>query len=290
MPGIFKLEIQIVLDDGSEATVIELARHLYGCRRGPMANHSQGQPSASPERFIVDAEDALLELLGRNPALSQAGVEIEHISCESVGGGPDAGRRQTNEEASSQLTDGTTEGDEQADDEEELDDFDFGFYLCRWPNGEFSVVKADTKRQAILELDEWAGAEPAWLVPMETCMIDFRLNDQAEIELVEFGEETADFIWKSCYPELDELLSSDDVLRPQSGKRSSKLARRIRRAVHHERTRLWNAQGGGTAAKTALGRELQKRLGTVGPVADHYVGELASGILRGKAGGEGKPN
>jgi hypothetical protein len=290
MPGTFKLEIEIVLDDRSEATVIELARHLYGCRTGAMASHSQGQPLASPEGFIVGPEDALLELLGRNPALSQAGLEIEHISCESAGNGPDAGYRETKAGASLPLTDGTTEDDEQDADEEELDDFDSGLYLCRWPNGEFSVVKADTKREAILELDEWAGAEPAWLVPMETCMIDFRLNDRAEIELGEFGEETAGFIWESCYPKLDELLSSHDVLWSQSGERNPKLARRIRKAVQHERTRLWNPREERSSAKTDLGRELQKRLGTVGPVADHYVEKLADGIMRGKSGEAGKPN
>ena len=283
MPGTFKLEIQIVLDDGSEAKVIELARHLYGCHRGATADRSQGQPLASPEEFIVGVEDALLELLGGNPALSQAGVEIQHVSCESVTSGRDA-------EQPGASTDATADGDEQAADDEELDDFESGLYLCRWPNGEFSVVKADTKREAMLELDEWAGAEPAWLVPMETCMIDFRLNDQAEIELGEFGEETADFIWESCYPELDSLLSGDDALRYQSGERNPKLARRIRRAVEYERRRLWNAQGRGPAAKTELGRELQKRLGTVGPVADHYVQKLANGIMRGKSGEQGKPN
>ena len=40
---------------------------------------------------------------------------------------------------------------------------------------------------------------------METCMIDFRLNDLAEIELVDFGEETTDFIWDHCYPALYEV-------------------------------------------------------------------------------------
>ncbi len=278
MPGTFKLEIQIVLDEGAEARVIELARHLYGAA----AERSQGQSLASPEAFIVGVEDALLELLGSDPALSQAGVEIQHVSCESVTSGLDAGQPGS--------LNATPDGDEQAADDEELDDFESGLYLCRWPNGEFSVVKADTKREAMLELDEWAGAEPAWLVPMETCMIDFRLNDQAEIELGEFGEETAEFIWESCYPELDSLLSGDDALRYQSGEHNPKLAKRIRRAVEYERRRLWNAQGRGPAAKTELGRELQKRLGTVGPVADHYVQKLANGIMRGKSGEGGKPN
>src|ERR1700720_1830978 len=74
------------------------------------------------------------------------------------------------------------------------------------------VVKADSRREATIELDEWAGAEPAWLVPMDQCMIDFRLNDQAEIDLVQFGEESTDFIWEQCYPALRALLSSDNAV------------------------------------------------------------------------------
>ena len=174
--------------------------------------------------------------------------------------------------------------------EADLEEFETGLYLCRWPNGEFSLVKADDRKDAVVQLDEWAGAEPAWLVPLETCMVDFRLNDRGEIELGEFGEETGEFIWEKCYPELDQVLSSEDVLKHRSGKRNREAANKIRRAVEHERKRLWHAQKEGTPAKTAIGRELQKRLGTVGPVADRYVEFAANQILRTKGGEKGKPN
>ncbi|MCZ2077718.1 MAG: hypothetical protein LC130_22265 [Bryobacterales bacterium] len=119
--------------------------------------------------------------------------------------------------------------------EDDLEEFETGLYLCRWPNGEFSLVKADDRKDAVVQLDEWAGAEPAWLVPVDTCMADFRLNDRGEIELAEFGEVTAEFIWEKCYPELDEVLSSEDVLKHLSGKRNRKAANKLRRAVEHER-------------------------------------------------------
>src|SRR5205085_11009353 len=64
--------------------------------------------------------------------------------------------------------------------EADLEEFETGLYLCRWPNGEFSLVKADNRKDAVVQLDQWAGAEPAWLVPLETCMVDFRLNDRGE--------------------------------------------------------------------------------------------------------------
>ena len=50
-------------------------------------------------------------------------------------------------------------------------------YLCRWPNGEFSIVNAKTKDDAIELLDEWGNAEQASLTRMTDCMFDFRLSD-----------------------------------------------------------------------------------------------------------------
>ena len=64
----------------------------------------------------------------------------------------------------------------------------------------------------------------------------------------------------------------------------------IKTAVEHERKRLCAAPRNGTPAKTEIGRELEKRLGTVGVVADHYVEIAAREILRTKAGEKGKPS
>jgi hypothetical protein len=160
----------------------------------------------------------------------------------------------------------------------------------RRPHSNLGRSACDDRKDAVVQLDEWAGAEPAWLVPLETCMVDFHLNDRGEIELGEFGEETGEFIWEKCYPELEQVLSSEDVSKYRSGKRNREAANKIRRAVAHERNRLWHAQKEGTSAKTEIGRELQKRLGTVGPVADQYVEFAADQILRTKGGERGKPN
>jgi hypothetical protein len=94
------------------------------------------------------------------------------------------------------------------------------------------------RREAIIQLDEWAGAEPSWLVPMDQCMIDFRLNDQAEIEVSEFGEETTDLVWERCYPALRVVLSSDDAMGSGVGERTKSGAEMIKTAVEHERKRL----------------------------------------------------
>lgn len=81
-------------------------------------------------------------------------------------------------------------------------------YLCRWPNGEFSIVNARTKSDAIALLDEWGNAEQAFLSRMTDCMFDFRLADDGQIELADIDESTHDCIMENCYPELKKSLAT----------------------------------------------------------------------------------
>jgi len=287
----FRLEMDVIIDQDSETAVIELARQHYRREGGVTSRGRHGRPTRVPaEKFIEGLDQALLQLLEHHPSLPEAGVEIEHLSCRPMASLPETARTGVGLSDASVQPDLRAEGAAEPDQEEELDDFESGLYLCRWPNGEFSVVKADSRREAIIELDEWAGAEPAWIVPMDQCMIDFRLNDQAEIDLVQFGEDTTDFIWEQCYPALRALMSSDDAVGSGVGEPKASAGEIIKAAVEHERKRLWTAPHDGTPAKTELGRELQKRLGTVGIVADHYVEIAANEILRGKAWDKGKPS
>jgi len=172
--------------------------------------------------------------------------------------------------------------------EADLDEFETGVYVCRWPNGDFSLVTANTRREALVALDEWGGAHPTQLFPLDSCMVDFRLNDQGEIELEQFEEETERFVWETCYPELHTFLSS--VLPEDCGEYPAEVKELIRQAVQHERTRLWGNQPECPQAKTEIGRTLQKRLRTVGPVADYYVEEMANRILESTDDKGGKPN
>ncbi len=287
----FRLEMDVIIDQDSETAVIELARQHYRREGGVTAPGRHGRPTRVPaEKFIEGLDQALLQLLEHHPSLPAAGVEIEHLSCRPMASLPETARTGVGLSDASVQPDLRAEGAAEPDQEEELDDFESGLYLCRWPNGEFSVVKADSRREAIIELDEWAGAEPAWIVPMDQCMIDFRLNDQAEIDLVEFGEETTDFIWEHCYPALRALLSSDDAVGSGVGEPKAGAGETIKAAVEHERKRLWTAPRNGSPARTELGQELERRLGTVGVVADHYVEIAANEILRTKAGEKGKPS
>ena len=69
-------------------------------------------------------------------------------------------------------------------------------------------------------------------------MIDDRFNDTGDIELEDFGDDTADIVFRECYPVLDSVLSSDAVLQDDAGEGSGGSAAEIKRAVEHERRRL----------------------------------------------------
>ena len=124
----------------------------------------------SADEFIDEIEDALMELAQSNPLLTNANVEIERVACRPAAAATEPGpfgvaQPETSEARSRGEHEDPLDTSETEADREE---FETGLYLCRWPNGEFSLVKADDRNDAVVQLDEWAGAEPAWLVPLET--------------------------------------------------------------------------------------------------------------------------
>lgn len=162
-------------------------------------------------------------------------------------------------------------------------------FLCRWPNGEFSVVGAKTKSDAIELLDEWGNAEQATLTRMSDCMFDFRLDDEGQIEMADIGEATHDHIMRTCYPELEETLETVEL--DDSGEAYSTNSRaRIREAVESERKRLWKEQPSVTEAQTERGRQIQKQTGAASVVINRIVRRAATKRLQSKEGEGKKPN
>jgi hypothetical protein len=162
-------------------------------------------------------------------------------------------------------------------------------YLCRWPNGDFSVVSARTKSDAIELLDEWGNAEQASLTRMADCMFDFRLDDEGQIELADIGEATHDRIMRTCYPELDKTLETAEW--DETGAAHSAASSvRIREAVESERKRLWSNQPPVSEAQTERGREIQKQTGAASVVINRIVRTAATKRLRSKEGEGKKPN
>jgi len=288
MSKTIKVEVEVTFDESVEQQLIQVAREHYcevGKATAPLDDKGDRWREISAEEFIPNAEAAVMELIGANELVERAGAEVTAVS----------GLEPQREELSPQETcqEGRANGAPLTGqlggaNEAGLDEFETGVYLCRWPNGDFSLVTATTRREALVQLDEWAGAHPSQLFPADSCMVDFRLNDQGEIELGQFGEETERFVWETCYPELHTFLSS--VLPEDGGEYPAEVKESIRRAVQHERSRLWENQPERPQAQTEIGRTLQKALRTVGPVADYYVQEMANRILRSKDDKSGKPN
>jgi hypothetical protein len=162
-------------------------------------------------------------------------------------------------------------------------------YLCRWPNGEFSVVSAKSKSDAIELLDEWGNAEQASLTRMSDCMFDFRLDDDGQIELADIGGATHDHLMRTCYPELEKTLETAEW--DDTGVAYSADSRvRIREAVESERKRLWSNQPPAPEAQTEVGRQIQKQTGAASVVINRIVRRAATKRLRSKEGEGKKPN
>ena len=81
---------------------------------------------------------------------------------------------------------------------------------------------------------------------------------------------------------LDEAADDSGELLPESEEG-------IRAAVEHERKLLWENQPV-DEAKTELGKEIVKRMGVSGIVADDYGKKMGKTILKSKLGEKGKPN
>jgi hypothetical protein len=162
-------------------------------------------------------------------------------------------------------------------------------YLCRWPNGEFSVVSAKSKSDAIELLDEWGNAEQASLTRMSDCMFDFRLDVEGQLELADIGEATHDHLMRTCYPELEKALETAEW--DDTGVAYSADSRvRIREAVESERKRLWSNQPPAPEAQTEVGRQIQKQTGAASVVINRIVRRVATKRLKSKEGEGKKPN
>lgn len=105
-------------------------------------------------------------------------------------------------------------------------------FLCRWPNGDFSVVYAEDEDMAIMDLDlELPGAEEATFIPIEDFIAHFRLTDDGKFKLQSLDGDTEVVIREAAYPLIvDVILDSDSLDGPSR--------EQIRAAVGKERVRV----------------------------------------------------
>jgi hypothetical protein len=133
------------------------------------------------------------------------------------------------------------------------------------------------QEDAIVMLDEWGDPEGAEISQIRDFMVDFRLNDEGDLELTEFGESCRDTILHKAYPRLRQALA--DAPTTPSGGATVEGKAMIREAVQEVRTRTLKPTRCPQPA-TEAARTLQKELGASAAYANRAVEEMAAHVLR----------
>lgn len=120
-------------------------------------------------------------------------------------------------------------------------------FLCRWPNGDCSVVLARTRAEAIERLDEIDNAEGCPIERLEVFQAHFSLGDDGQLTLSGWGEETAHAVFASCYPALDAVDLNDETA--------------VKAAVKQERQRVQISQSTIEQPDTEIGRRVKQQTG-----------------------------
>jgi len=95
-------------------------------------------------------------------------------------------------------------------------------FICRWPNGNFSVVSAPNREYAVELLDQVGNADHAELFSVKDFMVTFQLkqrvtrpDDVLPVELQGFGEQALDVLSRRVYPVYDRAVSEVAEHRPE---------------------------------------------------------------------------
>ena len=131
-------------------------------------------------------------------------------------------------------------------------------FICRWQNGDFSVVSAPSRETAIAMLDEVGNAENCDLFPVKSFMAHFRLKEQVSgidemvpVELDEFGEDTCDLLCERVYPVYDKVVMEAIESWPDADvvplEKVNEVLRKFNEALQTERNREWNAKPPGAS-------------------------------------------
>jgi hypothetical protein len=161
-------------------------------------------------------------------------------------------------------------------------------FLCRWPNGDCSVVLARTRDDAIIELDQVGNAEGCPITQVRTFQIHFVLTDRGELALEGFGEGTKEDVISWAYPLLENALA--DACRGESYESLPPNRRAaIARAVEQERSRLDREETATTEPQTGLGRDVKSRTDMPTILIDRLVRKGATNKLK-SFKGRGKPS
>ena len=138
-------------------------------------------------------------------------------------------------------------------------------FLCRWPNGDCSIVLARDQADAIERLDEVANAEGCPITRLHNLQVHFALTDDGRLALDGVGEATEGEIFEFCYPELEGALAEGE---------------NIASAVVRERERIRISDASGQAPATDLGRRAKEQLDMPTTIVERMVSRAAKRRLK----------
>ncbi len=163
-------------------------------------------------------------------------------------------------------------------------------YLCRWPNGDCSVVWARTKEDAIVELDQVGNAEGCPITQIRQFQVHFRLTDEGKLECESLGEGTSERLFALAYPVLEQTLEkvygemdrNQEVFTPEQ-------QARIQAAIEQERQRVRVKSEELAEPETEMGHDIKRQTGMATPLINRIVQQTAQEILK-DFKGQGKPH
>ncbi|MDP2318400.1 MAG: hypothetical protein Q8O42_03545 [Acidobacteriota bacterium] len=164
-------------------------------------------------------------------------------------------------------------------------------FLCRWPNGDCSVVSAPHKEDAIVELDQVGNAEACPIAQVRSFQVHFVLNEQGKLVLEALGEGTEEEIVSWAYPVLDQALSDaygDEVYDSYETLPPDRRAA-IATAVEAERRSTADDRTPTAEPLTEIGRDLKKQTDVPTILVDRLGGHVATTKLK-HFKGRGKPS
>ena len=155
-------------------------------------------------------------------------------------------------------------------------------FLCRWVNGDCSVVLARNKEDAIVELDEVANAERCPIERIRAFQVHFVLTDRGELALEGFGEGTRDEIFSFAYPLLDKALLDAYGDGAYGNYESLPPDRRaaIAHCVEQERGRLEPDEALTAEPLTEIGRDIKTQTDMPTVLIDRIVRQVATKKLK----------
>jgi len=155
-------------------------------------------------------------------------------------------------------------------------------FLCRWPNGDCSLVWARRKDDAIVELDQIGNADGCPLAQMRTFQLHCALTDRGGLHVEGFGEGTEEEIFSRAYPLLDKALHDargDDTAGGDGNLPPDRHAV-IAQAVEQERRRIEPEGTLTPEPQTQIGRHLQQQTDLPAVLVDRLVRQVATTTLK----------